>query len=255
MRTLHRFTLAGLLVVGLAAPASAGWGHVKGQIVLDGEIPPVEIKVKQGDASVRDAEVCAVRDIPSQELVIDPETKGIAHCFLYPAVPIRDVHPDLAVSKEKQLKFDNKDCVFLPHAMVIRNDQTVLAVSSDACGHNVNVNMLKNKAQSKNAMIPAGSKDGVEFGPFPAAEPVPMQVDCNIHSWMQARWLVVDTPYACVTDAQGNFEMSNLPAGTSKFKVWHVTKGFLERSLSIDVKDGETTAVTLKYTPDTFVKK
>lgn len=44
---------------------------------------------------------------------------------------------------------------------------------------------------------------------------------CNIHDNMVAFIVVVDTPYAAKTDAAGNAEIRNVPAGVQAVRVWH----------------------------------
>jgi len=41
-----------------------------------------------------------------------------------------------------------------------------------------------------------------------------VELRCEIHEHMQARLLVVDSPYFAPTDASGNFKITNVPAGT-----------------------------------------
>ena len=63
----------------------------------------------------------------------------------------------------------------------------------------------------------------------PDAKPVPAQtfdtpglvtLRCDIHEHMRALILVLDTPHFVLTDAQGNFELKNAPAGRYTFKAW-----------------------------------
>ncbi len=64
---------------------------------------------------------------------------------------------------------------------------------------------------------------------------------------MRAYWVVVDHPYATVTDKDGNFEIKDLPAGEHEFKVWHEKPGYLvknakdpKKGLLVTIKSGET---------------
>jgi plastocyanin len=51
----------------------------------------------------------------------------------------------------------------------------------------------------------------------------PGQVDigCNIHDWMEAHVLVVDTPYFARTGADGRASITNVPAGRYRVRPWH----------------------------------
>jgi plastocyanin len=51
----------------------------------------------------------------------------------------------------------------------------------------------------------------------------PGQVDigCNIHDWMEAHVLVVDTPYFARTGADGRATLAGVPAGRYRLRLWH----------------------------------
>jgi hypothetical protein len=44
---------------------------------------------------------------------------------------------------------------------------------------------------------------------------------CNIHPEMSAIIVALQTPYFAQTQADGNFEIPNIPVGRYKLKVWH----------------------------------
>ena len=52
-------------------------------------------------------------------------------------------------------------------------------------------------------------------------KPGAVAIGCNIHDQMTAYIDVVDTPWAVVTDAQGNASIAGLPAGAVSVGVWH----------------------------------
>ncbi len=63
----------------------------------------------------------------------------------------------------------------------------------------------------------------------PEQQPVPSQVfdtpglvtlHCDIHESMRGNILVLDTPHFVVTDADGRFRLTGLPAGQHVLKVW-----------------------------------
>ena len=217
-------------------------GQLQRESRIQGRCSQVDVLVAKGQAQ-KDPTVCAVNgNINSQELVIDPKTKGIANCVIYLSRKPTKIHPDLVKPDAKPVKFDNVDCVFEPHVLVVHKDQMVNAINSDACGHNVKTNMIRNKAE--NQLLGPNDKVGYNFK-FRAAEFLPMKVECNIHPWMNAYWYVVDHPYAVVTDKEGNFEIKNLPAGRHSFKVWQEKAGYLERSLSITITADKTVEKTI----------
>jgi hypothetical protein len=51
--------------------------------------------------------------------------------------------------------------------------------------------------------------------------------------------------YAAVTNAEGKFEIPDLPVGKNTFTIWHSTSGYVWRTLDVDVKPNGT-SLTLK---------
>ena len=81
----------------------------------------------------------------------------------------------------------------------------------------------------------------------PEERPIPSQVfdtaglvtlRCDIHDHMRGLILVLDTPYFVVTDADGRFRLSRLPAGHYTLKAWIDSKTTRERP--VELKSGET---------------
>lgn len=218
---------------------AAGWGHIEGQFVLDGAVPEVPPLVKKGDATVKDAEVCAAEAVPNDGMLFDKETGGIANVVIYMR-KAPSVHPDLKAPAEKEVVFDQKNCRFIPNTLVIHNKQTVVCKNSDGASHNVHTNPFVNTPA--NFLVSANDTKGVEVK-MPVPESLPVKVVCDIHPWMLGWWVVVDHPYAAVTDAQGKFKIENLPEGEMEFRVWHPKTGYIDRKWKVTVKDGETTTV------------
>lgn len=256
MRKLISLTSA-CAVIALAGTvysgsAQAQWGTVKGQVVLDGALPKIDLLVPKGKADVRDAAVCAAQDVPDEKLVVDAESKGIANVVIYMAKKPEKIHPDLVKSKEKEVTFDQKGCRFVPHVLMVRTDQQVRVLSDDAVAHNTHTYPLKNT--SANFIVTPSNRIGVELKPLNLAERLPVKVGCDIHAWMTAYWVVVDHPYAAVTNAKGEFEIADLPVGKHEFIVWHEGAGYLDRKYAVDVKAGANDQKPLKYTAAQILK-
>ena len=137
-------------------------------------------------------------------------------------------------------------------AYIVRTDQEVEVISSDGIAHNFHSYPIRNTPQ--NILVAPNTQAGqgtiIEFdGP----EILPMKVGCDIHPWMTAWWMVVDHPYAAVTNEKGEFEIGELPDGTHDFRVWHEKAGYLEKKLEVTVKGGKVTDLgTMEYEPSVF---
>ncbi len=76
-------------------------------------------------------------------------------------------------------------------------------------------------------------------------KPVPFQVfdvaglvtlRCDIHEHMRALILVLATPYFTITDAEGKFRLTGLPAGRYTLKAWIDSK--TTKSQPVELRDG-----------------
>lgn len=67
----------------------------------------------------------------------------------------------------------------------------------------------------------------------------PGQVDigCNIHDWMEAHVLVVDTPYFARTGADGRATVAGVPAGRYRVRPWHPLQKAAVAPQDIDIDD------------------
>lgn len=237
----------------LVSSASAQeFGTITGQFLLEGDLPEPKVQVAKGDSKIKDAAVCAAETLYSNDLIVDEKTRGIANIFVY--VYYRDaaklpVHPDNKESKEKEVVFDQKNCRFIPHAMVVRTDQTVVVKSDDNIAHNTHTNTIRN-AQI-NYLIAPKDREGIPVQKK-IAESLPLPVTCDIHPWMKAYWLIVDHPFAAVTAEDGTFTIENLPVGEHELRVWHEIPGYLERSYKVTVKPGKTTLEPVKVPVSKF---
>ena len=66
---------------------------------------------------------------------------------------------------------------------------------------------------------------------------------CDIHEHMRALILVLDTPHFAMSDSEGRFRLSGLPAGHYTLKAWISSKTTLERP--VELSSGSTLRVNL----------
>ena len=249
-------TCVSIAIAGTAFCSSAfaaEWGTLKGQVVLNGEIPKIDPLVAKGNAAARDAAVCAAQEVPDEKLVVDAETKGIKNVVIYLLKKPAMVHPSLEKSEVPRVTFDQKGCRFLPHVLLVRTDQEVQVLSGDAVAHNTHTSPLKNR--NDNFIVSPNDRIGVTLKPLALAEKLPSKVVCDIHSWMLAYWLILDHPYAAVTDANGNFEIPNLPVGTHEFIVWQESSGYLEKKYTVTIEAGDNVEKPMTFTAAQILKK
>jgi hypothetical protein len=210
-------------VAAAALPDPTGWATVRGVFKMVGT--PPERAVLKVD---KEQNICMPGGKPvlAEDVVVDA-SGGIKDIVIfletkYPADNPKWEHPDYAAAKTTNVIFDQKACVFLTHMFALRSTQTLDVRNSDPVGHNLNI---AGGPRPGNFTVAAGGAQPWVFG-GEAAEPFP--VSCGIHPWMAAYGIVRNSPYFAVTNAQGEFEIKNLPAGVPlKFRVWQEKAKFL----------------------------
>lgn len=212
--------------------AVAGYGTVTGRVLLDGPVPTLPPLLPGGE--LRDPSACIRAEISDYRVVVGPEG-GLANVFVYlPRTPKGARDGDTTI---EPLKFDQKFCTFIPHAMVLRAKEPLLILNSDPVAHNTNTS---NGAFNSN--VAGGNTTGVPLI-YRRGEREPVRVKCDFHAWMLAWHLPLDHPYGTVTGADGTFTIADVPAGQHKFAVWH--EGKKVGDYNVDVQPDQTSTLDI----------
>jgi hypothetical protein len=234
------------LLLAAAAVAQADTGTIKGRLIWgDDKIPEVKELVAKGQTDAKDAAVCATRAIMSRDLVVDPKTKGVAYAFAYLTKPKGDSTAQVKalLAKTPQVVVDQKTCEFQPYALAFHKDQKLVLKSSDPVSHNVRFSGFKNTGV--NTMVAPNGQFAVT--PNLDAESRPMELHCDIHSWMTGWLLVLDHPFFTTTTTDGSFEIKDVPAESQNLILWQSNVGYANpkfgAGMPVTVKAGEVTDV------------
>ncbi len=218
------------VTAGDAVPVEGGVGNLKGRVEFVGDFAPLAPLFVKGGAT-KDPSVCGAEAIPNETILV--KDSGLANAFIYlDKVPKGAVIP----AAGEKVDFDQKVCIFTPHAMIVRVKQAVRVLNSDGAAHNTHTYPKKNSAF--NSVVQPNDRGGVDLV-YSQAEKEPFQVGCDIHSWMTAYHLPLDHPFAAVSAADGTFEIKDLPAGKHEFKVWHEAGKMVEKALVVIIKPGD----------------
>jgi hypothetical protein len=228
-----------------AGPVGTGWATIRGQFVYGGDnvpqMPPYNVN--------KEPNICTEggKAPPQEMLIVDPSSKGVKNVIVY----LRNASRvnDSAKAKSQPIVFDQKVCVFLTHVLSATVGETLDIRNSDPTGHNTNIS-----GTGFNRLIPEGASV-----PLPVQKElaVPAQVTCSIHPWMTAYFLPRKNGYHAVTDAEGRFEIANVPAGEPlEFQVWHESGAASGKGLvgttpeAPDLKWSNRGRVTMTLKPD-----
>jgi plastocyanin len=192
---------------------AAGWGNIKGRVVWGPKDIPAQVPIDAVKTNADKAHCLSKGPVLSEQWVVNAKNRGLQHTFVWlihedpkDKAPL-PVHPDLKAIKNLKVEVDQPVCAFIPHALALREGQTLVAKNSSPVTHNIKWTGAKNQG---NINLPAGAQFEIKDL---KAERLPMQIECNIHPWMNGRVGVFDHPYFAVTDADGHFEIKNAPAG------------------------------------------
>ena len=225
-----------------SAASDAVPGKIVGKVVLSGSAPTLALAITKG-AEIKDKEVCAATDLPDERLLVG-DGGGVQNVFVY-----MQKAPKGAPKAEglPEFMFDQKNCRFEPHCAVMQVNQVVKVLSNDSVAHNTHTNPTKNP--SVNSGVAPMDREGKLSFAYRKAEVAPFAVTCDYHGWMRAYHLPLEHPFAAVSGQDGSFTIADVPPGKHTFAVWHeaVDGNFIERKLTVEVKSGEETSLTIDF--------
>jgi Carboxypeptidase regulatory-like domain len=206
-------------------------GTIVGEVKYAGDPPPQE-KIEV----TKDANICGAEPKPSPVLVVGPD-KGIRDVV----VSLPGIQKGKALEKPaKPPVLDQKNCEYHPYAQIFPVNTTLEILNSDDVLHNV-----KTEPGSKTTFNVAQPKFKrkitQEF-----KNPELVQVECNVHGWMNAILVVADNPYFALTDANGSFKITDVPPGNYTLKVWHSKLGEQTKDVTVGPKEDVKVAFDMK---------
>jgi hypothetical protein len=228
----------------------SSWGHVRGQVVLEGErddprlqkyfddLPlnqPLALKVPLG------AEPEFVRQIPNEQLIIDGKTQGIKNALVYLRNHPKAIHPDYTKMPLSAKELTLLNCQFTPRVFTLEVGQVLVMTADQVAGEPTNFHAELQHNQNFNVLVPVQGP-ALRWTPK-QAETLPVLIRSSIYPTAKAYFVVQDHPYFAVTDAKGEFELKNLPPGKHELTIWHETVGYLAKNLVVKVKPNETQTI------------
>jgi plastocyanin len=103
---------------------------------------------------------------------------------------------------------------FAPYVTVVQTGTAVDFPNNDTVRHHV-----YSFSQPKRFEIKLYA--GKPGQPITFDKPGEVVIGCNIHDWMEAYVLVVESPWFGKTGADGQVRIANLPAGRYRVQLWH----------------------------------
>ena len=210
----------------VTAPSAAqGKGTITGKVIFKGSYSPGKLSVG------KDREVCGDGK-PDPSLLVGSDG-GLKNSV----VQIAGLREGVTPSKEAAV--DQLKCEYVPHVSVIPTGATVTFRNSDGILHNIHTvsqsNSPFNRAQ------PKFLKEIKET----FAKPEVIALRCDVHGWMSGWVIVTDNVYFAVTQSDGAFNLTDVPAGKHNLEIWHEKLG--SSAQTVEIKAGETANLTLEF--------
>lgn len=215
---------------GYTATKVAGGGSVTGTITYSGKAPaPKKLAV------TKDTQVCGKVEHMDESLVVGAKG-GIQNVV----VSIKGITSGKGLEAlGSSFVLDQKGCMYSPHVSVVPVNATLKILNPDGILHNIHTYSQKNPAFNKSQ--PQFKKEMTAT----FAKPELVTAKCDVHGWMSASILVVDHPYYAVTDANGAFTLTDVPAGTYTVEFWQEKLG--TKTAQVTVAAGQAATLNFAY--------
>jgi plastocyanin len=168
------------------------------------------------DRVTKDEAVCGKRK-PSPRLLT-----GAANGVRFAVVWIDGIMQGKKGAPPGTAFLSQRRCEYGPHVLLMNPGDELEIVNDDAVLHNVHAYDLGNKLRSvfNIAQPMRGFRTRVRASDIAGVHIMLTTCDAG-HPWMSAYIVRASSPYWTVTDANGKFQIGDVPPGTYTLKMWH----------------------------------
>ena len=148
----------------------------------------------------------------------------------------------------KPLAIEQKKQEFVPYVTAIVAGTTVELPNNDEVEHHVY--SLSPGMHFDKPLYRPGTHEALRFD-----QPGVVVMGCNIHDWMIAYVVVLETPWFATSGEGGRVELRNVPPGRYRAEVWHPRlAAMVTREIDVAATQG-TVELTLALRPDRRIRR
>jgi len=241
-KTAWTSILAGVLCILWSPPLAVGYegavvadaGSIGGRVVVTGTVEPLPPQ-----PVFKNKDVCGATTL-DERLVV-----GSGGALRYAVVHLEGIRSGKPLPGSRPVVLDNDHCAFVPHVLSASVGQKLEIRNSDPLLHDAHAwlgtRTLFNVGVPKGRTVTRVLED-----------PGLIHINCNVlHTWMHAYLFVADHPYHAVTDAEGRFELPDVPPGRYTLTTWHELLGSAHQDVTVQA--GQETTVDVGLTPEPLV--
>lgn len=160
-------------------------------------------------------------------------------------------------SKPQRWPIDQKDYRFIPETLAVRVGDEVVFQNSDPALHDVTTRQrLKppKEGMRQDSVVLRQGKEASHACNDAGNHERPITLTCRFHSGMRGWVYVFDHPFFQVTEKEGKFRFTDVPAGKHRLVMVHPA-GKLRWEQEIEVKAGEKQLIEIRVSPDNLIAK
>ena len=217
----------------LPIAAAGGGGTITGTVKCSGT-PPTPASINFG--AEKQCALAHGATPPSVEDVVINSNGTVRDVLLYVTGEV----PGAYAAPTEPLVFEQRGCVFVPHAGAVMVGQPIEVRNDDAVLHNV-------RAQSKlgQSFNIAQPVQGMKTTKTLLKPEIGIPLKCDVHFWMTGYLHVLAHPFFAVTGPDGVFTITGLPAGTYTLAAWHGKLGTTQLTVTVHGDESQRVEFTL----------
>jgi hypothetical protein len=189
-------------------------GDITGKVTLKGTPPP--------ERTIAYDDTCSKLHptVPTTRHWVVGKDNGLANVFVYIS---KGLEGKKFPPTTDAVELDQIGCNYNPYVFGVMVGQPVRIKNSDPLMHNIHAMPNASGNTEFNFAEPtAGDVNDTKWTESIKVPEVMVKLKCDVHQWMFAYAGVQDHPFFAVTDADGNFKIANVPAGSYTLTAYHL---------------------------------